>query len=62
MSNSDSVSKSKKSDMIRPMTFCNLANFYIPSTGVVSYTTLSVNIMNPTLRYDHKQKYFCQLN
>lgn len=34
---------------LRPVTRCNLAKFYVPAFGVASYSTLSVNVMNPSL-------------
>jgi len=34
---------------LRPVTRCNLAKFYAPAFGAVSYTAMSVNVMNPSL-------------
>lgn len=34
---------------LRPITKCSMAKFYAPALGVVAYTGLSVNVMNPGL-------------
>lgn len=34
---------------LRPVTKCSLVKYYMPAFGVVSYTALSVNVMNPSL-------------
>lgn len=44
----DSCSMLKKFGL-QPVTRCSLAKFYVPAFGAASYTTMSVNVMNPTL-------------
>ena len=34
---------------LRPVTRCNIAKFYAPAFGAVSYTSMSINVMNPSL-------------
>ncbi|XP_014272135.1 uncharacterized protein [Halyomorpha halys] len=34
---------------LKPLTMSNIAAFYVPVFGSVSYATLSVNVMNPSL-------------
>jgi hypothetical protein len=50
-SNENSASSLEKSNEIKSKLLHNLTEFYVPLTGIVSYTTLSINIMNPSLRY-----------
>ncbi|OXU23331.1 hypothetical protein TSAR_006980 [Trichomalopsis sarcophagae] len=50
MNNIEGSSNTEKSNLLKPINLCNLVEFYIPLSGIVSYATLSVNIMNPTLR------------
>lgn len=50
MNNIENSSNIEKSNCLKPINSCNLLEFYIPLSGIVSYTTLSVNIMNPSLR------------
>ncbi|XP_011505382.1 PREDICTED: uncharacterized protein LOC105368143 [Ceratosolen solmsi marchali] len=46
----ENSTSSDKSNAVKPKFLHNLVEFYVPLTGVISYTTLSVNIMNPNLR------------
>lgn len=50
MNSSGNSTNSGKPDMFKSKTLRNLVEFYVPLTGVISYTALSVNIMNPSLR------------
>ncbi|XP_046410851.1 uncharacterized protein LOC124175050 [Neodiprion fabricii] len=34
---------------LQPVTKCSLAKFYVPALGAISYTGLSINVMNPRL-------------
>ncbi|XP_032673937.1 uncharacterized protein LOC116845401 [Odontomachus brunneus] len=34
---------------LRPVTKCSLAKFYAPAFGAVSYTAMSIDVMNPSL-------------
>lgn len=34
---------------LKPLTKENILHFYAPAQGVISYTALSVNVMNPSL-------------
>ncbi|EFN62664.1 hypothetical protein EAG_16408 [Camponotus floridanus] len=34
---------------LQPVTRCSLAKFYAPAFGAVSYTAMSINVMNPSL-------------
>lgn len=45
----DFVNKSAKSVRLPPFTRDNVLYYYIPMQGLVSYTTLSVSVMNPHL-------------
>lgn len=47
---------------LKPLTSQNLLFYYAPAQGVLSYTALSVNVMNPSLVLRYHLTYILIIN
>lgn len=48
---SDSKSKKKDDVLLKPLTVNNMLYYYSPIIGTASYSLLSINVLNPGLRF-----------